>query len=141
MLAGVPAAFTLPIESMYPGSLAILRALGPGWQPTSSRPDRPYRDTGYLLVDALGGPIRHEVYSDRFPRLCRVAGVPVIRPHAVRHSLATILHEAGVTRAAVAAMLGHTLAEHLTTYVKLPPQGIETAAAALQQRLALPSAQ
>lgn len=93
------------------------------------------------MVDALGGPIRHEVYSDRFPRLCRVAGVPVIRPHAVRHSLATILHVAGVTPAAVAAMLGHTLAEHLTTYVKLPPEGIETAAAALQQRLALPSAQ
>jgi integrase len=132
---------TLPVESMHPGSVAILRALRARQAGDKLAAGPAYRDSGYVLVDALGGPIRHEVYSDRFARLCRVAGVPVINPHAVRHSLATVLHEAGVSPAAVAALLGHTLAEHLTTYVKLPPQGIETAGAALQQRLALPSAQ
>jgi len=132
---------TLPLEKMHPGSMAILRALSARQAGDKLAAGPAYRDTDFVLVDELGEPIRHEVYSDRFARLCRLAGVPVILPHAVRHSLATILHEAGVAPAAGAAMLGHTLHEHLTTYVKVPSQGIETAGGALQQVLAVPSAQ
>lgn len=127
---------TLPIEAMHPGSVASLRALRARQAADKLVAGPAYQDTGFVLVDPLGSPRRPEAYSDRFARLCGTAEVPAINLHAVRHTLATILHDAGVAPAAVAAMLGHTLAEHLNTYVKLPPQGIETAGAALQQRLA-----
>jgi hypothetical protein len=42
-------------------------ALGPG-----------YPDTGLVLVDAIGQPIRPETPSDRFRVLAREAGLPVV---------------------------------------------------------------
>jgi len=76
------------------------------------------------------------VYSDHFRRLCTAAGVPVIRLHSVRHSLAFWLHSLGVTPADAAALLGHNVQVHLSTY--LPESGkseIERAAAAALGRV------
>lgn len=87
-----------------------------------------------MVVDELGQGPRPEVYSDRFRRLCRAAGVPSIRLHSVRHSLAFWLHSLGVTPADAAALLGHTVEVHLSTY--LPESGnagVARAAAALGQ--------
>ncbi len=71
-------------------------------------------------------------YSDRFRSLCRAAGVPVIRLHSVRHSLAFWLHSLGVTPADASALLGHTAEVHLSTYLPDSGQtGIAAAAAAL----------
>jgi len=58
--------------------------------------------------------------------------VPVIRLHSVRHNLAFWLHSLGVTPADAAALRGHNVQVHLSTY--LPESGkseIERAAAAL----------
>ncbi|WP_062213905.1 tyrosine-type recombinase/integrase [Demequina oxidasica] len=123
---------TVPVEQLHPGTCVLLRALkadqarwkllaGPAWV-----------DTGLVVVSELGNGIRPEVYSDRFRRLCSRAEVPVIRLHSVRHSLAFWLHRLGVTPAAAAALLGHTVEVHLNTY--LPEggaDGIAAAAAAL----------
>ena len=62
-------------------------------------------DSGLVVVDTLGRGIRPETYSDRFRRLCGVAGVPTIRLHSVRHSLAFWLHALHVTPAATAPAL------------------------------------
>lgn len=74
-----------------------------------------------MLVDAAGQPMRPEHNSDRFRRSCKVAGVPGIRLHSVRHSVAFLLHRVGVTPADAAAWLGHDVAVHLSTY--LPGSG------------------
>ena len=87
-----------------------------------------WRDSGLVVVDALGRGLRPEVYSDRCRRLCATAGVPVIRLHAVRHSLAFTLSGLAVVPADAAALLGHTTEVYLSTY--LPESGASGIAAA-----------
>jgi integrase len=71
-------------------------------------------------------------YSDRFAVLSRQAGVPKLAGvHDVRHTLALIMHRNGVAPADAAALLGHTLAVHLSTYVPLTERGARTAASGL----------
>ncbi|MGH3358110.1 MAG: tyrosine-type recombinase/integrase, partial [Nocardioidaceae bacterium] len=84
-----------------------------------------------VLVDALGAPIRHEAYSDRFRVLCSDAGVPSVWLHSTRHTLATMMHRAGVAPSDAAAMLGHSLAVHLASYVTATERGTAAAASAL----------
>jgi len=119
---------TVPVEAMHPGTVALLRTLkarqashrlvlGPG-----------YPETGYVLVDPLGTPIRPEAYSDRFAVLSHLAGVPKVKLHSVRNTVATIMHGAGQAPADAAALLGHTVAVHLSVYVKPTQKGTQTAA-------------
>jgi integrase len=93
-------------------------------------------DNDFVLVDALGQPIRPEAFSDRFPRLYRSANVPIIRMHDVRHSVALMLHRAGQAPADAAALLGHSVTVHLETYVPRTALGAQTAASALGEVLA-----
>jgi integrase len=66
--------------------------------------------------------------------LAAAAGVPVIRLHSVRHSLAFWMHHEGVTPADAAALLGHTVEVHLSTYLPYSgTSGIAAAAHALRQ--------
>jgi hypothetical protein len=108
---------TVPVEAIHPGTIAALKALrsaqaeqrlaaGGGW------------DSGLVVVDAAGEGIHPDAYGERFRELCREAGVPVIRLHAVRHTLASALHDAGEPPAAVARLLGHTVGTHLQFYVR-----------------------
>ena len=93
-----------------------------------------WESTGYVVVDALGRPVRAEWFSDRFRSLSREAGLPPITLNAVRHSLAFWLHSAdvGVTPADAAALLGHTVEVHLSTYLPHSgASGISQAAQAL----------
>ena len=119
------------MEQIRPGTVALLRALkarqaadrlalGPG-----------YPDSGLVLVDAVGQPVRPEAYSDRFRVLAREAGLSVVRLHAVRHTLALIMHRAGVPPVDAAALLGHSLEVHYTTYLPSSERGARSAAAAL----------
>jgi hypothetical protein len=71
-----------------------------------------YTESGYALVNPMGLPVRPEAYSDRFAVLCRQAEVPVVGLHDVRHTLATIMHRAGLAPSDAAALLGHTVAVH-----------------------------
>jgi integrase len=73
----------------------------------------------------------YRLYSDRFHALVKDAGLPRIRLHSVRHTLAMIMHRAGVAPADAAALLGHTLAVHLSTYIPASERGARSAAAAL----------
>jgi integrase len=72
---------TVPVESMHPGTVALLRSLSARQATDRLAAGPAYHDSGYLLVDALGAPIRPEAYSDRFAELCKTADVPVVRLH------------------------------------------------------------
>jgi integrase len=76
------------------------------------------------------------VYSDRFRRLCSAAGVPVIKLHSVRHTLAQWMIALGVPPDAAAALLGHTVEVFMNTYLpEAGAAGIRHAASALGQAM------
>ena len=78
----------MPVEQIQPGTVALLRSLRARQAADRLSLGSGYPETGYVLVDTLGAPVRPEAYSDRFAVLCREAGVPVVRLQSVRHSLA-----------------------------------------------------
>jgi integrase len=127
---------TVAVEQMHPGTIAAMRALrahqagdrlaaGPAWS-----------DSGLVIVDALGNGIHPEVYSLRWRSLVKAADLPIIRLHAVRHTIALALHRAGVAPADAASMLGHTVGTHLSFYVPSTETGAATAAARLGEVMA-----
>jgi len=120
----------VPFEAIHPGTTRLLRRLAARQKADRLKAGKAYENSGYVVVDALGHPLRPEVYSDRFRRLCVAAGVPSIRLHSVRHSLAFWLHHLGVAPADAAALLGHTVEVHLSTY--LPHSGAAGIVAAAQ---------
>ena len=123
---------TVEVEEIHPCTMVALKALKARQASDQLKAGRAWHDSGLVVVDQLGQPVRPEWYSDRFRALCSGAGVPVIRLHSVRHSLAFRLHSLGVTPADAAAFLGHTVDVHLSIY--LPESGnagVSRAAAAL----------
>lgn len=128
---------TVPVESMWPGTLALLRTMRRQQAADRLRAGAAWQDTGLVVVDALGRGLRPEAYSDRFRALASDAGLPSITLHSVRHSLAFWLHSLGVTPADAAALLGHTVEVHLSTYLPASgASGIATAAQALARAAA-----
>jgi integrase len=95
--------------------------------------------TGYVLVTQLGEPIRPYTYSDRFATLCRMAGVPIVRLHSVRHTLAHDHAQKACVPADAAALLGHTVAVHLSAYVGQTRRVLGLPPAVSELRLQRPS--
>ncbi len=123
---------SVPVEVIWPGTVTLLRSLSARQARDRLAAGSAWSDTGLVVVDALGTPLRPEVYSDRFRRLCKSKGLPEITLHSVRHSLAFWLHSLGVTPADAAALLGHTVDVHLATYLPHSgSSGILSAATAL----------
>lgn len=52
-------------------------------------------------------PVTPDHVSSRFTRLCKAAGVPVIRLHDLRHGVASHMLQAGFSVRVVADVLGH----------------------------------
>jgi integrase len=127
---------TVPIEAMHAGSMALFRSLSAAQAAARLKAGEAWFESGFVVVDALGHPVRPEMYSDRFRTICREADVPVIRLHDVRHSVATLLHAAGTAPAHAAALLGHGLPVHMATYVTAAQDGVDAAGAALSRVLA-----
>lgn len=119
---------TLPIEQVEPGTIAALRSLRASQAADRLRAGSAWEDSGFVIVDALGRPEHPDRYSEWFRRLSAQAGLPSIRLHALRHSLAAWFDLIGVPPSAGAAWLGHTLAVYLSTY--FPERGAEGIAAA-----------
>lgn len=117
--------------------MALLRKMRARQAEDKLRAGTAWNDSGYVVVNEAGDPLRPELYSDRFRALCRSAGLPVIHLHSVRHTLAFALHRLGVTPGDAAALLGHTVQVHLATYLpESGASGIKAAAAALGGRRA-----
>lgn len=121
---------TVPVDVIHPGTMNLLRTMRAQQMRDRMAAGGAWEDSGLVVVDALGAPLRPERYSDLFREVCRTAGVPSIRLHSVRHSLAFWLHHVGVAPADAAAFLGHTVEVHLGTY--LPDSGAAGITAAAQ---------
>jgi hypothetical protein len=65
-----------------------------------------------------------------------VTEVRQVHLHAVRHTLALIMHRAGIAPADAAALLGHTVQTHLAAYLPLTEKGARTAASGLGAAIA-----
>lgn len=127
---------TVPVELLYPGSMALLRSMRARQAADRLAAGSAYQENGNVIVDALGTPVRPDAFTREFQRLCREAGLPAVKLHWLRHTLATIMHRAGVEAADSAAVLGHATAVHLTYYVTSTPAGVSRAAQAFAANLA-----
>jgi integrase len=67
-----------------------------------------WTDTGYVFVDEAGRSYHPHSYLPMFRRACATAGVPRIRLHDLRHTMATLALEAGVHPKVVQEQLGHS---------------------------------
>lgn len=112
---------SVPVEAIHPGTVALLKKMKAKQAADQLRAGTAWRSSGFVVVDEVGDPLAPQVYSDRFRRLCAAAGVPTIKLHSVRHSLAFMLHQIGVAPADAAALLGHSTEVHLAIY--LPHSG------------------
>ncbi len=94
-----------------------------------------WKDTDYLVVNAIGEPLHPETISDKWEALIRTANVPRIRLHDARHTCGTLLHLQGVPVAVIAAWLGHADAAFtMRTYVHSQEDALKDAAKALTKR-------
>ena len=121
---------TIAVEETQPGTVAMLRALK-AHQAAQRLALGGWPTHGLLVVNDEGLPVRPEMHSDRFHALTRVAGLPRVRLHAIRHSLGLVMHYAGVAPVDAAAFLGHSLETHIATYLPRSERGARSAAAAL----------
>jgi len=81
-----------------------------------------WADSGYVLVDELGVPYHPERLGVLFERSCRTVGVPPIRLHDLRHTMATAALQAGIHPKVVQERLGHSsIAVTLDTYSHVAP--------------------
>lgn len=63
-----------------------------------------------------GKPLDRSAYARRLAHYCKAAGVPVISPHAARHTFSTIAHEKGYRPEVIAMVLGHTTIIDVNVY-------------------------
>jgi integrase len=106
---------------LAPVTVAVLRShlrrqreerirLGPAWT-----------DSGYLFVDKAGVPYHPQRFTKLFADAVAATGVPKIRLHDTRHTMATLALEAGVHPKVVQEQLGHSaIAVTLDTYSQVP---------------------
>lgn len=88
-----------------------------------------WNDLGLVFTDALGRPISAERLRWAFWRLLDRAGLPRVRLHDLRHTMATLMLTAGEHPKVVSERLGHsTVTLTLDTYSHVLP-GIGRAAA------------
>jgi integrase len=64
--------------------------------------------TGYVFTDPLGQPVHPRHMKYEFDRLLRLAGLPRMRLHDLRHVYATLLLAEGVPLKVISEMLGHS---------------------------------
>jgi integrase len=95
-----------------------------------------WEDHGLVFADELGRPVDPGALRSHFRRLCRAAGVPVVRIHAMRHTAATLMVEAGAPLPAVSKRLGHArICTTTDSYGRTSPKMDDAAAAAIQSAL------
>ena len=81
-----------------------------------------YRDHGLVFTVPDGGPINPRTLHSAFKRLLRIANLPDIRFHDLRHTHATMLLEQNVHPKVVSERLGHaSVSITLDTYSHVLP--------------------
>lgn len=89
-----------------------------------------YEDHGLVFARPDGRGVYPDVVTKRMGRLVRAVGLPVLSPHGLRHTHATLLLAAGVHPKVVQERLGHaSIAVTLDVYSHVAP-GMQADAAA-----------
>ncbi len=97
------------------------------------------RESEPVFVDDEGEIIKPHRLTDAVPRLCREAGLPVVRFHDLRHTHASLLLKSGVNPKVVSERLGHSsVAFTLDTYGHVMPGMQEEAAARFESLVTIP---
>lgn len=94
-----------------------------------------YTDTGLVVVNEIGTPVRPETYGDLFQKHAAAAGLPRIRLHDARHSAASLLASIGTPIIVAAGLLGHHPNVFATTYAHLYPEDKQKAIGGLEAML------
>lgn len=95
-----------------------------------------WRDHGLVFASEVGTFIEAKAARMAFERICRRAGVPVIRPYDLRHTSASLLLASGVHPKVVAERLGHAnVTLTLSTYSHVLPGLQKDAAETLEAAL------
>lgn len=113
---------TIRPDDVQPETMRALKEL----HLTAGRPS-----VGLVVLDGFGVPVEPNWFSRRFAMLCGGAGVPVINVHSTRHTVAYLLHDAGVPPVRAAAFLGHRADVHLRVYLFAREEDVTTAGSAL----------
>lgn len=116
---------TLPLDA---ATLAALKDLRQRQRKERLAAGKAYTDSGYVAVDELGAPMHPERYSGEFTRLCKAAGLRVIRLHDLRHSANSLMADAGVPPHIRAAWCGHTPEVNQATYTHATDLSLAAAA-------------
>jgi integrase len=89
-------------------------------------------EDAYIAVDLVMEPLRPEVYSDEWTRLCERAKVKKpVTLHGARHGSATRMLDAGIPVHVAARWHGHDAAVMLRTYAHADREGLAAAGEAL----------
>lgn len=91
--------------------------------------------SGYIAVDEVGEPVRHERWTDLWREHCKAAGVADVTLHAARHSSVTAMRDAGVADHVVAAWHGHDEYVMRSVYSHADAAGLAAASEALTAAL------
>jgi integrase len=84
----------------------------------------------FVFTERDGSPIHPDTFSERFGQLAKLAGLPPIRLHDLRHTYAPLSLKAGIPAKVVSARLGHASTAITTDiYQHVTPQMQEDAAA------------
>lgn len=112
-----------------PATVAVLRRHRAGQLEERLRWGSLHRDADLVFAREDGSPVNPEYVGRTLRRYARLAGVPTIRPHDLRHTWATHALSAGVHPKVVADRLGHSkIAVTLDTYSHVLPAVEEEAA-------------
>jgi integrase len=89
------------------------------------------RGEGWLGVDAVGRPIRPEVYSDEWKLLLQSAQVKEVTLHEARHTSVSLARESGLSDMEVAQWHGHDENVMRQTYSHASQQAVKAVGEAL----------
>lgn len=97
-----------------------------------------WQDGGWVFTNELGRSLNTWEFAESYERLCALAGVPRLTPHACRHTYATNALRAGVHPRIVQESLGHTkVSTTLDTYSHPDAEAHRDAAERIDQMMRL----
>lgn len=98
------------------------RAITPRWS-----------DEGLIFPSSVGSPLRPENFWRVYKRLVKVAGVPQVRVHDLRHTYITMARDAGLDAEVIANRVGHDVRMTMAVYSKVTEERKRKAALSLDE--------